>query len=139
MGLVEINKDPTRSQLRSFALIWFPAFCALVGFLLFRKVGTTPAYAVWGTGAVLSVIGLLVPAFMRLIFVGLMYITFPLGFVVAHILLAAIYFSVLTPIGLLTRLTSYDPMGRGKNNTNSQTYWVTREERPPRKSYFRQF
>ncbi len=139
MGLVEINKDPSRSQLRSFALIWFPAFCALVGFLLFRKMGTTPAYAVWGTGLALSVVGLLVPSFMRIIFVGLMYITFPIGFVVAHVLLAVIYFAVLTPIGLLTRLTGYDPMGRRKNTTETTTYWVTREERRPRKSYFRQF
>lgn len=139
MGLVEINKDPSRSQLRSFALIWFPAFCALVGFLLFRKVGTTPAYAVWGTGLALSVVGLFVPSFMRIIFVGLMYITFPIGFVVAHVLLAAIYYVVLTPIALVMRVTGYDPMGRRKAKIAPKTYWTTRESNRPRKSYFRQF
>ncbi len=139
MGLVEINKNPTRSQLRTFALVWFPAFCALVGFLLFRNVGETPAYVVWGAGAAISLAGLAVPSFMRIVFVGLMYLTFPMGFVVAHVLLAIIYFAVLTPIGLLMRLTSYDPMGRRKSKDAESTYWTTRAGKRPRKSYFRQF
>ena len=138
MGLIEINKNPSRPQLRTFALVWFPAFCALVGFLLFRKVGETPAYAVWGAGSGISIVGLLVPSFMRVVFVGLMYLTFPIGFVVAHVLLAAIYYAVLTPIGLLMRLAGYDPMGRGAGK-ESGTYWTTRGGERPRKSYFRQF
>lgn len=136
MALVQINKDPSRGQLRSFALLWFPAFCALVGFLLYRGVGATPAYAVWGGGVVISVVGLLAPAFMRLVFVGLMYVTFPIGFVVAHVLLGAIYYAVITPIGLVMRVGGYDPMGR---RGIRETYWQPRSGQRPRKRYFRQF
>jgi hypothetical protein len=136
MALIEINKDPTRPQLRSFALLWFPAFCALVGFLLYRSVGATPAYAIWAGGAAVSVVGLVVPAFMRLVFVGLMYLTFPIGFVVAHVLLGAIYYAVITPIGLVMRLGGYDPMGRRGTH---ETYWQTRSGQRPRKRYFQQF
>ncbi len=139
MGLVEINKSPSRSQLRSFALIWFPAFCALVGFLFFRRVDTTWGYAVWGAGAAISIIGLLIPLFMRIVFVGLMYLTFPIGFVVAHVLLAAIYYVVLTPIGLFMRLAGYDPMGRHEPESKSGSYWTVRSTNRQRKSYFRQF
>lgn len=136
MPLIEINKNPSRGQLRSFALIWFPAFCGLVGFLLYRHLGATPAYVAWAAGAAISVVGLLVPAFMRLVFVGLMYVTFPVGFVVAHVLLAAIYYLVVTPVALLMRLLRYDPMGR---RGARDTYWSTRTGERPRKRYFRQF
>jgi hypothetical protein len=136
MALIEINKHPSRGQLRSFALVWFPAFCAVVGFLVYRRVGEVPAYAVWGGGAAISAVGLLVPAFMRVVFVGLLYVTFPIGFVVAHILLGAIYYVVLTPIGLVMRLTGYDPMGR---RGTRDSYFTERERERPRKSYFRQF
>ncbi|HUH02910.1 MAG TPA: SxtJ family membrane protein [Kofleriaceae bacterium] len=135
MALVQINKHPSRGQLRSFALLWFPAFCALVGFLLYRSVGATAAYAVWAGGAAISVVGLLAPAFMRLVFVGLMYLTFPIGFVVAHVLLGAIYYVVITPIGVVMRLGGYDPMGR---RGTRESYWHTRSGQRPRKRYVRQ-
>ena len=33
--VIEINRNPSRQELRQFAAFWFPAFWALVGFLLY--------------------------------------------------------------------------------------------------------
>ena len=32
-SLIRINKDPSRHDLRMFAAVWFPLFCALVVFI----------------------------------------------------------------------------------------------------------
>jgi hypothetical protein len=63
---------------------------------------------------------------------------FPIGWVVSHTVFAAVYFLVITPIGLALRAAGHDPMER-KWNPQSATYWKPREEPPAPSRYFRQF
>ena len=57
---------------------------------------------------------------------------------VDDVLLGAIYYLLLTPIGLLMRLFRYDPMYRRFDRT-AQTYWVERDTQRPKASYFKQY
>jgi hypothetical protein len=77
-------------------------------------------------------------AFMRRVYVGMMYATFPIGWVVTHVLLTAIYFAVFTPIGLALRLAGRDPMTR-RLDPAATTYWIRRERTPQPRDYFSQF
>ena len=85
------------------------------------------------------VIGWLLPSFMRLVFLGMSYAAWPIGFVVSHVVLALVYYLVMTPIGLAMRVVGYDPMNR-RRDVSGESTWVERDSgtRGP-ESYFRQF
>lgn len=46
-----------------------------------------------------------------------------LGFFVSRIILVALYYCIILPIGLSLRLFGHDPMGT-RTHTNDGTYWV---------------
>ncbi len=139
MSVVQINTNPTRRELNQFGFIWL-GFLAFFGVVAHFKFGS-PLVArwLWVAAVVVPIIGWLVPAFMRLVFLGMSYLAWPIGFVVSHVVLAAVYYLVLTPIGLLTRLFGYDSMKK-TIDPEAESYWI---ERPAAgadaKRYFRQF
>ena len=139
MSIVQINKDPTRRQLNQFGFIWL-GFLVLFGVIAhFKFASPQLARWLWIAAVVVPIVGWLVPAFMRLVFLGMSYLAWPIGFVVSHVVLAVVYYLVLTPIGLLTRLFGYDSMKR-KFDPEAESYWVERPaEGVDSKRYFRQF
>src|SRR4051812_47036522 len=111
--MIEINWKPSSRELKQFAGIWLPAMFAVIGFWVFRKAHSLPgAAAIWGVGAALSVAAYFIPTLGRWIFVGWMCAAFPIGWTVSHLLLAAIFYLLVTPIGLVMRLCGHDAMQR---------------------------
>ena len=139
MSIVQINTDPTRKQLNQFGFVWL-GFLTLFGVIAFFKLDApTPAKVLWVLAVVVPVVGWLVPGFMRLVFVGMSYLAWPIGFVVSHVVLALVYYLVFVPIGLLMRVFGYDPMQRGFD-PGAATYWIARDPKSSEpKRYFRQF
>ena len=98
----------------------------------------TVAVVLWGLAVVVPVFGWLVPAFMRLVYLGMSYAAWPIGFVVSHVILGLVYYLVFTPIGLIMRLVGYDPMARGFDR-DGDSYWIERQpETTDPARYFRQ-
>jgi ABC-type uncharacterized transport system permease subunit len=83
-------------------------------------------------------LGLVSPGLLRIVYLGMIYATLPIGIVVSYVILAATYYLVLTPIGLVLRLCGYDPMQR-RFDREAKTYWVPREEEAKMDHVFRQF
>ena len=139
MSVVQINTNPSRRQLNQFGFVWL-GFLALFGVLAYFKFDSpSVARGLWVAAVVVPVLGWLVPAFMRLVFLGMSYLAWPIGFVISHVVLALVYYLVLTPIGLLTRLFGYDSMKK-RFDREAESYWVERSsEAPHPKHYFRQF
>jgi hypothetical protein len=139
MALIEINWNPTRSQLRQFAGIWFPAFWAVVGGFIWYQAGELPTaiIVIWSVAAAISLAGLTDPRWIRPVFTAWMRLAYPIGWVVSHSLLALIYFLVITPIGLIMRLFGRDPMQR-RFNRSAPTYWVPHNPGGALARYFRQ-
>jgi hypothetical protein len=139
MSVVQINKNPTRRELNQFGFIWL-GFLALFGVIAYFKFGSPLAARwLWAMAVVVPILGWLVPAFMRLVFLGMSYLAWPIGFVVSHVVLAVVYYLVLTPIGLLTRFFGYDSMKK-RFDPEAESYWVDRSpEAVEPKRYFRQF
>ena len=111
MALFQPNRNPTARDLRWFAGLWFPLFCGGAGLWLLRHRRPGLAAAWWTATAVLAVAGLISPPAIRPIYRFLIRVTFPIGWVVSHTVVAAAYFLVITPIGLVMRLR-HDPMRR---------------------------
>jgi hypothetical protein len=138
MSLVELRTDPSKKELAWFGLLLL-AFLGVVGLLAWRATGTiaVPRY-IWGAGVALALMYYAVPPLRRPMFVAWMYAAYPIGWVVSHILLAVIFFGILTPIGRLMALFGYDPMARRFDRT-AASYWTERERNRDASTYFRQF
>ncbi len=135
--MIAIQWNPSTKQLRQFAGIWFPAFCALVGWSIGHKTGHWSEVEIgWVLAGLLSVGGLILPALMRPIFVGLILLTFPIGWVVSHLLLGLIFYGVVTPIGLILRIIGHDPLQLKKPSGNS--VWKTSIGKTDATRYLRQ-
>ncbi len=139
MALISLNVDPSRRQLRQFAAIWFPAFFALVGGLALHWGGSLSVVGpIGGVVAAISLVGVFVPSFIRPIFVGWMHAAYPIGLVISHLILASIYFLVITPVGVLIRAMGRDPIQR-RLDPSLDSYWVPRREDDRTESYLRQY
>jgi hypothetical protein len=139
MALIELNLNPTRSQLRQFAGIWFPAFWAVVGGMLWYRTGVLPTVVIvlWVVAAVISLAGIINPRWIRPVFITWMRLAYPIGWTVSHLMLAIIYYLAITPIGVLMRLMGRDPMQR-RLDRQAPTYWVPHNPGGDMARYFRQ-
>lgn len=138
MTLVEINHDPTRRQLNIFGVAWLLFFTA-VGFALWHRAASVPLAAVaWTAAAAVPAVGWASPRFMRLAYLGMSYLGLPAGWMVTLLLLAIVYYAVLTPIGLVMRLLGHDPLARGFPD-KAASFWTPRQPAQDASRYFRQF
>jgi hypothetical protein len=139
MGLIQINTAPSRRQLNQFGFVWLGFLILFGAIAYFRFNNQTLAMALWVLAAVVPVIGWLLPPFMRLVFVGMSIVAWPIGFVVSHVVLALVYYLVFTPVGLIMRLVGYDSMRR-RSDSAADSYWLSRDPgHSEAKRYFRQF
>ena len=135
--MIAIQWNPSKKQLRQFARIWFPAFCGLVGYSIGHKTGHWSEVEIgWVLAGLLSVGGLVLPVLIRPIFVGLILLTFPIGWVVSHLLLGLIFYGVVTPIGLILRIIGHDPLQLKKPSGNA--VWKTSIGKTDATRYLRQ-
>ena len=139
MPLLKLNTNPTHRELRQFAAIWLPAAVAVLAWMVWKKLDAPRvAIGMLSVAGVLAVLGCIWPAVVRFVWIAWMVAVFPIGWVVSHLLLAGIYYLVITPIGLALRLFDIDPMER-KFDRAAATYWITREPNANKASYFKQF
>ena len=81
---------------------------------------------------------LVYPPANRPLFVGLSLLAYPIGFVLSHVILAALFFLLIAPIALLFRLRGRDLMQR-RYDPGAPSYWAAARPTPPPSRYFRQF
>jgi len=144
MSIIDIDWNPNHRKLRQFALIWFCGFL-LSGCLLAWKLGCLTGsenwrvpFLLWAVAAVVGLPGLLFPFLMRPVYRMWMAITFPIGWLLSHALLAIIYFGVFTMFGLFFRLIGRDPLHRRRIGETG-SYWIQRSGRRSAQRYFQQF
>lgn len=137
MGVIEINKNPSRRDLMVFGLLLL-AFTAIVGALFYwRSHAPGVARVVWIAGAAITALFFAVPPLRKPIFFGWSYVTFPIGFVLSHVILGLVYFVVFTFVGLVLRLFGHDPMQR-KLDPAARSYWSPHDPGTSVERYFRQ-
>lgn len=136
--MIDINFNPPKRDLRIFALL-LPVFFGIVAWVVFRKHdNATVAIAIASSGAAMGAVCFVAPVIARYVYVGWMIAVFPIGWVVSHILLAVMFYGIVTPIGLIMQLCGRDPMRR-RFDPDATTYWVKRFEQAKAEQYFRQF
>lgn len=136
--MIEINRNPSRRDLRIFSL-GLIVFSALMAAVLYgRHAEIAAAATIFATGGLLGIVCWFVPSVARRLYVGWMLAFFPVGWVLSHVVLLIVFYAVLTPIGLLLRLCGHDPLHR-RFETAARSYWKPRRERRRPSDYFRPF
>ena len=138
MSHFRVNRNPSPRELRWFGLL-LPLFVALVGAIARWQFGApAAALGIWSAGGALAALYWVAPLLRRPILVGWMYAALPIGWTVSHLMMGVVYFAVVTPIGLLSRLVRGDTLHR-RLDRNARSYWIERPRRSGTRRYLRQF
>jgi hypothetical protein len=109
--MLPINRNPSPRELRSFARLWLPLFVAVLGGVVWWRAESLPAaLAVWIAGGFVAASVLASPHVARIVFVGLITITYPIGLAISTVVLAFMFYAVFTPIGFIMRLAGRDAL-----------------------------
>lgn len=135
--MIQINKNPSRTELLWFGLLLAAVF-ALAGAMSLRRAHSVrSAQIIWTASALLVSLYYLIPPLRRPIYVGSISLTYPLGWIMSHLILIAVFYLVVTPLGLLMRLSGRDSMTR-RFAPGRQSYWVEHDPSGSTDRYFRQ-
>jgi len=139
MSLIEIDWNPKNKQLKNFGKIALVA-TVVISLLLYYLKGLAIQWLsiILAFGIFIFIISLISLKLTKLIYLGMILLTLPIGFVVSFVLLAAFYFFLLTPLGLIFHLIGRDPLYR-RFDTNAKSYWLSRHPPKDPEQYFHQF
>ena len=138
----EINWRPDPRELRTFGkviAIGFPIVAALLSISARLRSHAWPAWTLW-LGAIGLAVGLaciLAPRVARPLYLVWMALGCCIGLIVANVVMAAIYFLIVTPIAILMRLAGRDPLRRGIERERA-SYWDDVQKSSDAERYFRQ-
>jgi hypothetical protein len=145
MALMDINWHPDDRHLRRFGLVSLAVGLLFAAVALVRHGGSGTAprafesmrlWAPLALGGLAAVMGLLRPRWLKPFYLGLTALTWPLGWCVSYVVLAAIFVGLFVPVAIAFRLLGRDALQRRFNRT-SRTYWIRRPVSTPA-SYLRQ-
>ena len=136
--MLTIDCHPPKEQLRLFGVL-LAIFVVIFGGLIWWRTGRLETgRTIWMAGGVLTAIYWLIPPVRRLVFVGWMYAAFPIGWTISHLLMAAIFYGVVTPIAWILRASGRDPLFRSFDRS-AKSYWLPHERPDDISRYFRQY
>jgi hypothetical protein len=139
MALVSLNLKPSQKQLKDFGFISL-VMCFVIGLALFGldKIPAIGFMIFCLVGVALYVLSRISVALIKPIYLGMILLTYPIGWVVSHLMMALFYYGIITPVALLFRLLNRDPLCR-RYEPDADTYWIPCKKKRPAKDYFRQF
>lgn len=134
--MIVINRNPTPKQLKQFSAIGL-IFPFVLGVLAMYWDREALAYLAWGISLLLG-FGVVSRNWARITFFTAVSVTYPIGFVMSYLVLGIIYYGVMTPTGLISRLFGRDPLLL-KPNTTRRSFWDKLDYDGKPSDYFKQF
>ncbi len=123
MSLVNINWQPDKKELRKFGITVLIGF-AIIGLVFFFTGKTpTPAYWLWGIGALFGLAGVTGTVVALPFYYAWMAVAFVMGNIMSRVIMFIIFFGVVTPLGIIMRLTGRDRLLL-KKSADAKSYWL---------------
>ncbi len=120
-------QNPTRTDLRNFGLLMFAAF-TVIGCLRWWLKGHVPSI-LFTVAIAFLVLGLTVPGLLKPIYRAWMKFALALNWVMTRVLLTIAFYGMITPVAIIYRLVSGDPLKR-KWDPSAATYWEDPDDQP---------
>lgn len=112
---------------RGFAQVFAVVFVIIGAWPLWD--GAAPRYWLFGVAAAILALGYFAPSILR----PLNWVWFKfgmlLGAVVAPLVMALVFFVVVTPMALIAKLVGKDPLRR-RREPDADSYWIRRDSAP---------
>lgn len=126
-----MERESFRAE-REFGLVVGAAFVLLGSWWLYRGKFITAAAITLPLGALLMLLGLVWPRALVLPNRLWMVLAEGLSYITTRIILCLVFFLIITPIGVLKRLSGWDPLSR--RGARSASYWkpYSARQRDPR-------
>ena len=139
----DTNWNPDTAARRSFAkslVIGFPAIAIVFTLVGWLKTGVIPTWTPWlaAIGAGAGIVFWLIPQIAKPFYLVWYFAACCIGIVVSNLIIAAFYYLIITPVGLIMRAIGRDPMRR-RFDPAAASYWQDAEKAIDPKRYFRQF
>lgn len=134
MSLVTANWKPTQRQLRQFGLLSALALPALAWLWSLGSVWISGLALV---GTVIATLAWCLPVVVNPIFVGLMLVAWPIGWVLSELILLLVYALLFVPMGCVFRCLGRDSLHR-KFDRQRESYWEPKSQPRSVASYYRQ-
>jgi len=148
MSLLEIEWTPDRRKLRIFGLVGLPLLSILGAWLFFTNplsalgVGVGVAKAIgcflWGLAALCGSLAIARPGWLLPLYRILQLLGIPFGLVISILVMALIYYGIVTPLGFGLRVLGHDALA-GRFRQEAESYWVPRKKAMDPQNYRRQF
>lgn len=132
-----IKWRPDAAELRRFAISMLVGFSLLGLFAAWRaqEISTGPI-VLWGIGLLLAMAAF-VPRLGRVAYLAVYLPTSIIGYFVSHVILALMFFFVITPLGITLRLMGKDLLQQRRQR--HKTSWTPIKGVKNDNSYYRQF
>ena len=128
---------PTPRMLRQFAAAWLAFFLILSAVALWKR-HNPPMSSALAVVALLGIAGLMKPNLARVPFIVASCVTYPIGWLVSQIVLALLFYGVITPIGFFLKIRGRDVLQlRGESKQSS--FWIKRGPPPAPDRYLKPF
>ena len=127
MKLVDINFKPTQEELLKFGktmIIGFAVFAAIAYFIFHKPL---VAGILLGFGILSFILSRFGKAAI-LVYIPWMGFALVMGTIVSNLILAILFFGIITPIALVFKLIGRDSMNRGFTR-KEESYWQNAENR----------
>jgi hypothetical protein len=124
--------------LRQFAGLWLLAFAGLACWQGFARGHAAAAAVLAALAVAVGVPGLVWPRAVRPVFVGGMVLAFPVGWAVAQVTMAFLFYGLLTPLGLVFALAGRDALGL-RRRPGRETYWAPKPAAADVGRYYRPY
>ncbi|GAB6268699.1 hypothetical protein DS62_03280 [Smithella sp. SC_K08D17] len=111
---------------------------SIIGFYLLWEKNNNYNYILF-LAAAFFITGLILPSILRPVYKVWMAIAVVMNFIMTRVIMAVIFYLIVTPIGLIASLTGKKFLDM-KIDKNAKSYWIVREKTSKLKSdYERQF
>lgn len=132
-----VKWQPDARELRRFAIAMLIGFFVLGLLSAWRAKGIgTSSIVLWSIGAGLAVAAF-VPKLGRIAYLAVYLPTSIIGYVVSNVMLALMFFLVITPLGIILKLMGKDVLQQKRQKHKSQ--WSQIKGTKTEDSYYRQF
>lgn len=135
MAVFRINTNPDTRQLRQFGLL-----CVVLLPVITWVWGgsSSTILTVASVGAGLGLLGIFAPRVLKPVFIGLVFVSFPIGMIIGELILLMIFVGVFLPMAVLFRMIGRDVLHR-RMSAESKTFWVPRNSPSNVRRYFQQY
>jgi hypothetical protein len=132
--MISVDLNPDKRKLRTFAMLLIAVLAGL-SYVYFRSASWFDPLILFWVCFAIGLSGLLYQKPLKYIYVGLVCLTFPIGFIVSHVLLMLVFYLMFLPIGVCLRLFGHDPLNLRKP-ASTPSYWIKSRLQKPPKSYY---